>query len=227
MRKRERAKARQHLSSKGNAVIGEDLIIQGELRSRGDIDVLGYVTGSVIAQRLTVGHGGKVYGTVRAESAEVNGVLQGTVAVRNLIRIGSTGSVNGDVRYGQLALDQGGELSADVHNVPPELAGDFNIVVRRGRSVRITTEDLNAIDPDSGADVLVFSVARSAGGHVARASAPGKSISHFTQAELQKGEVIFVHDGGTAKDASLDVSVADQTGASSGAPKTVTVTVTA
>ena len=210
--------------SRGGAVIGEDLVIQGDLKSRGDIDVHGYVTGSVTAERLTVHRGGRVYGNVRAATAEVNGTMQGTIAVRNLISIGASGSVNGDVRYGQLALAPGGELSAEVRNVPPELTGDLKIVVRRGRSVRITTEDLDAIDPDSPSEQLVISASRVTGGFVARASAPATPIDRFTDKELERGQIVFVHDS-MAASGSIDVVVTDQAGATSGAPKTVQVTV--
>lgn len=214
------------MSSRGGAIIGEDLIIQGELRSQGDIDVHGYVTGAVVASRLVVHRGGRVVGTVRAGNAEVNGLMQGTVAVKHLISIGSTGSVSGDVRYGQLALAPGGELSAEVRNVPPEIAGDLNLVVRRGRSVRITTEDLDAIDPDTSSDQLVFAIARHAGGFVARASAPSTPIDTFTDQELEQGQIMFVHDG-AAREASIDVVVRDHAGATSGAPRTVQVAVIA
>ena len=205
-------------------MIGEDLIIQGRLESRGDIDVHGYVTGAVTAERLTVHRGGRVYGTVRAGSAEVNGELQGTVAVRNLISIGATGSVAGDVRYGQLSLAPGGDLSAVLRNVPPEIAGDMQIVVRRGRTVRITTEDLSAVDPDSPAEALTFSVTRPLGGHVARAASPAMPIERFTEKDLEDGAIVFVHDGAAAR-GSIDVVVTDQAGATSGAPRTVEVAV--
>ena len=213
------------MTHRGAAVISADLIIQGELRSGGDIDVLGFVTGSISAAKLTVHEGGKVHGSVRAESAQINGLLQGTIAVRNLIDIGATGSVSGDVRYGRLAMAPGAELSADMLNVPPEIGGDLNLAVRRGRSVRVTTEDLQAIDPDSGAETLIFTVTRPTGGWVVRAAEPATPIDTFSQSDLAEGTIYFVHDGGTAPQASIDVAVSDQAGASSGSPKTLRVAV--
>jgi cytoskeletal protein CcmA (bactofilin family) len=205
-------------------VIGEDLIIQGELKSRGEIEVLGYVTGAVTAERLTVHRSGRVIGTVRAGNAEVNGLIQGSVAVRHLISIGATGTVSGDVRYGQLSLAPGGDLSAEVRNVPPEIAGDLQLVVRRARSVRITTEDLDAIDPDTRSEALVYQVTRPMGGHVARAETPAAPIERFTEKDIETGAVVFVHDGRSAK-GSIDVVVTDDAGGSSGLPRTVEVAV--
>lgn len=213
------------MRSTGQAVIGADLIIQGELRTKGDIDVLGYVTGSISAQRLTVQPGGRVYGTVRAESAEINGVLQGTAAVRNLFHIGGSGAVTGDVHYGSLRLDTGGELSAKVKSVPPELAGDFHIAVKRSGTVTITTEDIDAIDPDSSAEQLTFSISGIRGGHVARKGSEPAPVEHFTEADLRAGQIVFVHDGSPAQRARFDVAVMDESGSTSGSPKPVLVTV--
>ena len=213
------------MTDRSNAVIGADLVIQGELRSGGDIDVRGVVTGSISAAKLTVHEGGKVHGSVRAESAQVDGRLHGTVAVRNLIDIGPTGSVSGDVRYGRLAMAPGAELSADMLNVPPEIGGDLNLAVRRGRSVRVTTEDLQAIDPDSGAEALIFTVTRPTGGWIVNTTQPATPIETFSQRDLAQGAIYFVHDGGMAAQASIDVAVSDQAGATSGDPKTLRVAV--
>ncbi len=213
------------MTDRGNAVIGADLIIQGELRSGGNIEVLGFVTGSISAAKLTVHEGGKVHGSVRAESAQINGLLQGTVAVRNLIDIGATGSVSGDVRYGRLAMAPGAELSADMLNVPPEIGGDLSLAVRRGRSVRVTTDDLQAIDPDSAAEALIFTVTRPIGGWLAHTAEPATPIETFSQRDLARGTIYFVHDGGMTPQASIDVTVSDQAGASSGVPKTLHVAV--
>ncbi|HEX4894522.1 MAG TPA: polymer-forming cytoskeletal protein [Hyphomicrobiaceae bacterium] len=214
------------MNSNGSAFIGDDLIIEGDLRSKGAIEVGGIVTGSVSAASLTVSEGGRVFGVVRTDSAEVNGTLQGTLLVRNLIRIGSTGSVTGDVRYGQLVLELGGELSAEVTNVPPALVGDMQIVVRRGQSVRVTTDDINAIDPDDSPTGLTFIVACPAGGHMARVETPDVPLERFTKADVLEGAIIYVHDGRPGRNASVSISVTDSGGATSGAPQQLQVAVT-
>jgi cytoskeletal protein CcmA (bactofilin family) len=200
------------------------MVIKGDIKNAGQIEIRGYVEGSVSAGHLMIHEGGRVFGTVKVDAAEVNGRLQGNVAVKNLISIGSTGFVGGDVRYGQLALASGGDLNADVRNVPPGIAGDLNVVVRKGRSVRVTSADLTAIDPDDKTDALVYRVSNPAGGFVANASASTTSISTFTEADIQAGNILFVHDG-AARSGSFDAQVADASGATSGAPITVSVAV--
>ena len=209
----------------GGAIIAEDLIVKGEIRNGGHIEVRGYIEGSVSAEHVSIHPGGRVFGTMNADNADVHGTMQGKVAIKQLINIGSTGVVSGDVRYGRLSMAAGGDLSADVRNVPPEITGDFHLVVRRRRSVPITTTDLTAFDPDDSSEQLVYSVSRPVNGYVSRAMAPTTPIDSFSQAELAAGGMLFVHDGSGGGDASFDVVVTDHAGASSGAPRSVTVAV--
>ena len=202
-------------------IIGPDLIVKGDIRNGGVIEVRGYIEGSVAADHLVVHDGGRVFGTVRANAADVNGKVQGTVAVKNLVNIGATGTVAGDVRYGKLALATGGNLEASVRNVPPELAGDFEIAVRRGRTVAITTADLTAIDPDNTATELTYQVSNLRGGEIRLGDA---TTTSFTDADIRTGTVAFAHDG-TSDMAGFDVAVTDKSGASSGTPRPITVVV--
>ena len=187
------------------------------------MEVYGYVEGDVATGTLLIHPSGQCYGTVKTESAEVRGTLQGTVVVTHLISIRDSGSVTGNVQYGQLAMEPGANLSAEVRNVPPTLAGDLDLTVDKGRTVRITLEDLHAVDPDDDAKDLVFSVSNARNGFVTLTSAPGRPAAKFTQADLEGGRVSFTHDGTPTRSASFDVVVADHAGATSGSAKTVNV----
>jgi cytoskeletal protein CcmA (bactofilin family) len=211
--------------NQGAIVVREDTVIKGEIRNCRQIEIYGYVEGEVAASLLLVHKDGRCFGTIRSENAEIHGTVQGNVSVKHLINIRSSGSVTGNVRYGQLSMEAGANLSAQVRNVPPTLAGDLDLLVDRGRTVRITPEDLTAFDPDDTAKDLVFTVSNAVNGFVARSGAPQAPISQFTQADLEGGAVIFAHDGSDTTEASFDVVVADQAGATSGAAKPVKVAV--
>src|SRR4029079_3014039 len=113
--------------------------------------------------------------------------------------------------------------SAEARNVPPAIAGDLDLTVVKGRSVPVTLDDLNAVDPDDAAQDLIFAVSTATTGFIPLSSAPAKPVAKFTQADLQGGRVLFKHDGTDTKMASFDVVVADHAGATSGAPQTVKV----
>jgi hypothetical protein len=97
--------------------------------------------------------------------------------------------------------------------------------VRRGGSVPVTTTDLTALDPDDVPDNLLYRVSNVRNGYLAMMATPGNPVQGFTQSDLQAGRVLFVHNGGAAKIASFDAVVSDLAGATSGAPRTVTVDV--
>jgi cytoskeletal protein CcmA (bactofilin family) len=205
------------------AIIQEDTIIKGKIRNCRQMEIHGYVEGELAAESVLVRQGGTFYGTLKTDTADVAGSVQGEVFVKNLISIRSSGSVNGHVRYGQLAMEMGADLSAELRNVPPQLAGDLDLTVRRGRSVVVTTDHITAVDPDDTPDHLTYTISNPSNGFVALTSQAGVSIFNFTQADIEAGRVLFVHDGGTSSTASFDIVVADDSGGSSGRAQTVHV----
>jgi cytoskeletal protein CcmA (bactofilin family) len=212
-------------SNKGVLIVSEDTFITGKIRNCRRAEIYGRVHGELSAEAVHIHEGGSFQGRARADNADISGVLQGNVVVRNLINIRSTGEVSGNVQYGQLAMEEGGSLAAEVRNVPPVIGGDLDLTVYRGRSVVITLEDLTAIDPDDEAKDLTFTVSNAVNGHVAMADAPGAAIETFTQADLEANKVIFRHDGSPGERAGFDVIVTDASGATSGKPQTVNVNV--
>lgn len=213
------------IGTRGVLVVREDTAIMGEIRNCQRIEIYGYVEGQIAAQSILVHEGGRFFGTVKSDSADIHGTMQGDVFVKHLINIRSSGSVSGNVQYGQLALEAGGSLSAEVRNVPPTLSGDLGLTVTRGRTVTITLDDLRAIDPDDAATDLVFAVSNAKNGFVSLARTPAQPVTKFSQADLQSGTVIFRHDGTNTQKASFEVVVADHAGATSGNAQTVQVAV--
>ncbi|HEY8247460.1 MAG TPA: polymer-forming cytoskeletal protein [Hyphomicrobium sp.] len=206
-------------------IIREDTFLKGEIRNAGRIEVFGYVEGDIAADLLIVQPGGRCFGKVKVDSADVRGQLQGDVLVRQLISIRGTGEVTGNVKYGRLSMELGGLLTAEMRNIPPSISGDLDLSVDKGRAVRITLQDLSALDPDDTAEHLTFTVSQVRNGFVALATDPARPVDAFTQADLEQGTVLFRHDGTDEPRASFAVVVADRAGATSGAAQTVNVAV--
>jgi cytoskeletal protein CcmA (bactofilin family) len=209
----------------GIVIISKDTAIKGSIRNCKRLEISGYVEGDATTASLIVHEGGVFFGQAKAGSAEVSGTLQGDVVVDGLMQIHTTGTVNGNVHYGRLAMDAGANLSAEVRNVPPRVLGDFEISVVRSRSARITTEDITAFDPDNKASELTFQVSNEVHGMVTVTGAAKGRASTFTQADLLSGRVLFQHDGTAADHASFEVVVSDTSGGTSGTPQKVSVTV--
>jgi cytoskeletal protein CcmA (bactofilin family) len=213
--------------NRGVLIIGEGAVLKGEVKNGRRVEVLGHIEGEVTATEVIVEEGGKVFGKVRSESAEVRGTLQGDVRVQQLIAIRSTGVAAGSIKYGRMSMEEGGELTAHVRNIPPSIGGDLDLTVLKGSSVRITLADLNALDPDDKPEDLTFEVSKAANGFVALGAALKQPVTSFSQADLEGGRVYFAHDGSEGETAAFDVTVTDLSGASSGPAKTVNVAVRA
>ena len=206
-------------------IIREDTYLKGEIRNGARIEVFGYVEGDIAGDLLVVQPGGRCFGRVKVETADVRGQLQGDIQVRQLINVRGGGEVTGNVKYGRLAMEMGGILTAEMRNIPPSIAGDLDLSVDKGKAVRITLQDLSAFDPDDAAEHLTFTVSQVNNGFVTLATDPARPVHAFTQADLEQGSVLFRHDGTDSPLASFAVVVADRAGATSGAAQTVKVAV--
>ena len=211
--------------NRGLLIIGEGAVLKGDVKSGRRVEIWGYVEGGVTASEVVVQEGGKLFGQVKSDSAEVRGTLQGDVRVQQLIAIKSTGVASGHIKYGRMSMEEGGELIANVRNIPPSIGGDLDLTVSKGRAVRITLADLNALDPDNKPEDLTFEISNTANGFVTLDTMPKQPVSTFSQADLESGRVYFAHDGSEAATAKFDVTVTDLSGASSGVAKTVNVAV--
>ena len=210
---------------RGVLIISDDAILKGEVKNCKRMEIYGYVEGDISAENLLIHQGGQLYGKVKADTADISGTVQGDVRIKNLISIKNSGTVRGNVKYGRLAMEEGADLTAQVRNVPPTLSGDLDLAVDKGRSVRITLQDLSAVDPDDKPEHLTFTISNAHNGFVALANSPATPVVNFTQADLESGRVLFAHDGTDTQMANFDVLVADHAGATSGAAQTVKVAV--
>lgn len=211
------------MTEMNRSIIRQDTKIVGNVRNAETLEVFGEIEGDVVATNVVVHASGKLTGTTKVSSLDVSGQVDGSIETRNLLTVRSSGRVSGDLTYGRMAMEDGGILNASVKNVPPRLEGDLRMSVSRGAAVRVSLDDISAVDPDNSASELVFSVSNVANGAVMTTDAPQRPVSKFTQADLQRGAILFKHDGSQTTVASFDVVVADAQGATSGKPQSVRV----
>ena len=209
----------------GHMTIAPGTEFTGQVRGGERVEINGSADGSIVTKTLVIGEEGRFQGSIKVDSAEIYGKLRGEVTVRHLLTIGVTGDVEGDIQYGQLSLESGANLVADLRNVPPELFGDFELEVARGGQAVITPADLNAKDVDDGASDLTFTATNLLHGHIAHTTAPTEPLAQFTQADINAGVIVFVHSGAETNNAGFDVIVADAQGATAGPLRPVLVRV--
>lgn len=71
----------------------------------------------------------------------------------------------------------------------------------------VTRGDLCAEDGDSSPQDLVYWVTPPSNGHLALKSIPGRSIQNFTQAQIDEGQLVFVHSGKSPSKAASSTCV--------------------
>ncbi|MCB1443578.1 MAG: polymer-forming cytoskeletal protein [Methyloceanibacter sp.] len=88
------------------SIIGEDLSIQGNVSSKGEIQVDGQIQGDVHCGSLLLGDKAQINGSVVAEDVVVRGKVMGSI--RGLrVTLQSQSHVEGDIYHQSLAIEQG------------------------------------------------------------------------------------------------------------------------
>lgn len=96
-------------------IVGRDISLSGEIAA---CDVL-VVEGTVEA-KLRDGHvveiadTGLFKGSVEIDDADIGGRFEGDITVRGTLKVRSTGRILGNIRYGTLEVENGGQLSGTI-----------------------------------------------------------------------------------------------------------------
>lgn len=93
-------------TGRGPSVIGPDLLIVGNLHSKGEVHIEGEIQGDLQAGRLIIGQNARVTGSLIAEDIVVQGTVNGSVRGLRVALHGSS-KVEGDVYHQSLAIEQG------------------------------------------------------------------------------------------------------------------------
>jgi cytoskeletal protein CcmA (bactofilin family) len=88
------------------SVLSEGFRFDGNIECAGEIHVAGTLIGNVIAGKVTLGEGGSINGSVEAETAIINGELQGRLVAINVI-LGRSAQVHADVVYCSMRIEPG------------------------------------------------------------------------------------------------------------------------
>ncbi len=99
-----------------NTLVGEGTRIKGDLRFEGGCHIDGIVDGNVIADRdpdafLSLSEQGLVDGSVRVPRVSLNGKVQGDVHATELLQLGATAKINGNLHYEMLEMAAGAEIN--------------------------------------------------------------------------------------------------------------------
>lgn len=93
-------------SLKAASMIGDDMVIEGNISGTGELHLDGIVRGEIKIEHLTIGETGHVEGSVTADTIEIRGRLVGTIFGKS-VRLHGTAHVDGDITHEQLSMEPG------------------------------------------------------------------------------------------------------------------------
>jgi len=93
----------------GKSVLASDLKITGDIVSKGSVEVMGEVDGSITAENLVVSHEGVIKGTISAKTVDLRGKLTGKIDSDSLT-LRSAAQVTADVTYTTLSIESGAQI---------------------------------------------------------------------------------------------------------------------
>ncbi|MBL7930084.1 MAG: polymer-forming cytoskeletal protein [Bacteroidia bacterium] len=100
-------------------LISSGTVIDGEVKSAGDIRIDGIVTGSVNSKaKIVIGSTGKIEGDIQCQNADISGTLNGKVQVTEMLHLKSTAMVNGDIHTGKLVVEVGAAFTGNCNMGP-------------------------------------------------------------------------------------------------------------
>ncbi|MEQ8345911.1 MAG: polymer-forming cytoskeletal protein [Sneathiellaceae bacterium] len=100
-------------------IVGKEISLNGEISSCDRLIVEGKVEASLAGcQFIEIADGGIFKGAAEIQDAEIRGLFEGKLTVQGRLLICATGRVVGEVRYGQIEIECGGEVSGTIDKAP-------------------------------------------------------------------------------------------------------------
>jgi cytoskeletal protein CcmA (bactofilin family) len=102
-------------------IVGREISLSGEINSCNKLVVEGSVEANLQNCRdVDISETGLFKGSASIDEAEVRGRFEGNLTVRKRLLIRATGRVTGTIRYGQIEIECGGQISGDIQAQPHE-----------------------------------------------------------------------------------------------------------
>ncbi|MEZ5930360.1 MAG: polymer-forming cytoskeletal protein [Alphaproteobacteria bacterium] len=106
-------------------IVGQGIRLSGEINSCDRLVVEGEVEVTLNdTLALEIASSGRFTGGCEVEEADISGIYEGDLTVRNTLFVRGTGRITGTIRYGQLELERGGQIAGNISVLGNESAGD-------------------------------------------------------------------------------------------------------
>jgi cytoskeletal protein CcmA (bactofilin family) len=112
-------------------IVGREITLSGEISSCDRLVIEGSVEANLQnCNEVELAETGLFKGAATIDEIEVRGRFEGSLTVRKRLLIRATGRVSGTIRYGQIEIECGGQISGDVQ----ANAGDDSLSISESRT---------------------------------------------------------------------------------------------
>jgi cytoskeletal protein CcmA (bactofilin family) len=103
-------------------IVGREISLSGEIKACDRLVVEGSVEANLANCRdIDIAVSGLFKGSASIDEAEIRGRFEGTLTVKKRLFIRATGKVVGSIRYGQIEIECGGQISGDIQAVAADV----------------------------------------------------------------------------------------------------------
>jgi len=96
-------------------IVGREIVLSGEINSCDRLVVEGRVEANIAdCREIEIAESGTFKGEAEIDFADISGNFEGSLTARSLLLVRATGRVTGNVRFGQLEIERGGQIVGDV-----------------------------------------------------------------------------------------------------------------
>lgn len=100
--------------------VGNDILLKGEIATCDRLVIEGKVDATLNdVHTVEIAETGSFKGSANIEDAEISGLFEGDLVVRNRLVIYATGKVYGKISYGEIEIERGGEISGEIKTTNP------------------------------------------------------------------------------------------------------------
>lgn len=99
------------------SLFAENLTVEGNLSSTGDLQVDGQITGDVHCRTLTLGEEGVVTGEIKAETVHVRGRVEGRIVAAS-VELAASAVILGDILHDSLGVEVGARIEGNLKRRP-------------------------------------------------------------------------------------------------------------
>lgn len=122
-------------------IIGAGTVIEGDIKSEGDVRIDGILNGSLnVKGKLVLGTTGMVEGEISCQNGDISGTISGKIKVTELLSLKATSKIKGDITCNKLSIEPGANFSGAC-----AMAGAVpNISISNGQGEAVKSEKATA-----------------------------------------------------------------------------------